>query len=153
MSKKATDTIETECGKSLTNVVLWSDGVGISIQIYFPTINRNNVLERVTWLVLQLYTPWPRPNWWRRRNHQKRHFPKSKVRSDCNPYTRRIFWCCLKICAIYYYCVLAKIGWNIPIKAIAGVQRAGMVYRRWEWMVPFVNNGFTKHVFTFKCNF
>ena len=26
--KKVIDTVETECGKSLTNVVLWSDGMG-----------------------------------------------------------------------------------------------------------------------------
>ena len=26
--KKVIDTVETECGKSFTNVVLWSDGMG-----------------------------------------------------------------------------------------------------------------------------
>ena len=29
-------------------------------------------------------------------------FPKSKVRPDCGPYTKRIFSCCHEICAIYY---------------------------------------------------
>ena len=28
--KKVIDTIVTECGKSLTNVILWSDGMGLS---------------------------------------------------------------------------------------------------------------------------
>ena len=27
--KKVIDTVETECGKSFTNVVLWSDGMGL----------------------------------------------------------------------------------------------------------------------------
>ena len=28
--KKVIYTIETECGKSLTNVILWSDGMGLN---------------------------------------------------------------------------------------------------------------------------
>ena len=44
-------------------------------------------------LVLQWETLWQRPNGWRRRNHQKRHIPKSKVKPDCGRYTQRFFWC------------------------------------------------------------
>ena len=33
--KKMIDTVETECGKSLTNVVLWSDGMGAQFQSRF----------------------------------------------------------------------------------------------------------------------
>ena len=43
-----------------------------------------------------------------------------------------------------------------PIKAITSVQRAGNGIQKTGvngYNVPFVNNGFTKHVFTFKSNF
>ena len=30
--KRVTDTVETECGKSFTNVVLWSDGLDTQFQ-------------------------------------------------------------------------------------------------------------------------
>ena len=33
--KKVIDTVETECGKSFTNVVLWSDGMGAQFQSRF----------------------------------------------------------------------------------------------------------------------
>ena len=33
--KKVTDTVEAECGKSFTNVVLWSDGMGAQFRSRF----------------------------------------------------------------------------------------------------------------------
>ena len=33
--KKVIDTVETECGKSLTNFVLWSDGIGTQFRARF----------------------------------------------------------------------------------------------------------------------
>ena len=33
--KKVIDTVETECGKSFTNVVLWSDGMGTQFRSRF----------------------------------------------------------------------------------------------------------------------
>ena len=33
--KKVSDTVETECGKSFTNVVLWSDGMDTKFQSRF----------------------------------------------------------------------------------------------------------------------
>ena len=33
--KKVTDTVEVECGKSFTNVVLWSDGMGAQFRSRF----------------------------------------------------------------------------------------------------------------------
>ena len=33
--KKVIDTVETECGKSFTNVVLWSDGMGTQFRSGF----------------------------------------------------------------------------------------------------------------------
>ena len=42
-----------------------------------------------------------------------------------------------------------------PIKEIASVQRAGNDIQKMEangYNVPFLNSGFTKHVFTFKSN-
>ena len=45
--KKVIDTVETECGKSFTSVVLWIDGKGTQFRsrFFFSTISRNNVLE------------------------------------------------------------------------------------------------------------
>ena len=46
--KKVIDTMETECGKSFTNVISWNDGMGHqfrSIFIFQLLSSRNNVLE------------------------------------------------------------------------------------------------------------
>ena len=98
--KKVIDTVETECGKSFTNLVLWSDSMDTQFrsrfifQLLAGTIFLN---KSFCWFY----------NRWLRWNHQKRHSPNSKVRPDCGPYTQRLFWCWHEICAIYYYCLLA----------------------------------------------
>ena len=84
--------METECGKSATNVVLWSDSMGTQFRsrFIFQLLAGTTFLNRsLCWFY----------NGWRRRNHQKRLSLKSKVRSDCGPYTQRLFWCCHEICA------------------------------------------------------
>ena len=43
--KKVIGTVDTEWGKSFTNVVEWWYGCSVSIQIYFSTSSRSNVLE------------------------------------------------------------------------------------------------------------
>ena len=61
--KRVTDTVETECGKSFTNVVLWSDDIGTQFRsrFIFQLLAGTMFLNKpFCWFC----------NGWRRRNHQ-----------------------------------------------------------------------------------
>ena len=91
--KKVIDTVETEWGKSITNVALWSDGMDTQFGSRFIS----QLLAGTMFLNKSLC-------WFYNEGHhdkvpmddegetiKKRHFLKSKVRPDCDPYTQRIF--------------------------------------------------------------
>ena len=44
--KKVIDTVETECGKSFTNVVLWSDGIDTQFRTIFQLLARTVFLNK-----------------------------------------------------------------------------------------------------------
>ena len=90
--KKVIDTVETECGKSFTNIVLWSDGMGTQFRSRFIF----QLLAGMMFLNKSL-------RWfYNEGNHGKvlmddvgetiKNFIFQKVvRPDCGPYTQRIF--------------------------------------------------------------
>ena len=82
--KKVIDTVETECSKSFTKFVLWSDARSILIQNYFFQLLAGTVFlnKLLRWFYNERHKV---PNVWRRQSHRKCHFPKSKVKPDCGP--------------------------------------------------------------------
>ena len=62
--KKVIDTVETECGKSFTNVVLWSDGMDTKFQsrfIFQPLAGKMFLISHCAGSTMR--TPWQSPQW------------------------------------------------------------------------------------------
>ena len=106
--KKVIDTMDTECGKSFTNGVLWSDGTGAQFRSRFIF-----QLLAGTMLLNKLLC------WFYNERHRGKgpmdgvggtiknvFFRKVKL-GQFVVHTPKEFSCCHEICAIYYYCVLA----------------------------------------------
>ena len=90
--EKVIDTLETEFGKSFTNVVLWSDGMGTQFRsrfIFQLLAGKMYLNKSLCWFYNEgQHDKVPMDDVG---GTIKSHFPKSKDRPDCGPDTQRIF--------------------------------------------------------------